>query len=152
MEDSNAFLKVLKYRIIELIPMGLSDIWLKLTGDGEFDAGRVLGFDSHEWKEMIRFSGLVNGKGISYANWEGCFSRYGLLIEFEKFQGVQTDNVKDQSKWVRFSLLSDEVCFMTKLSETFKICEVENLPNLIRIIRELRVLITLKKIAKDSNF
>jgi hypothetical protein len=126
MEDSNAFLKVLKNRIIELIPMGLSDIWLKLTGDGEFDAGRVLGFDSHEWKEMTRFSGLVNGKGIKCANWEGCFSRYGLLIEFEKFQGVQTDNVKDQSKWVSFSLLSDEVCFMTKLSETLKICEVEN--------------------------
>ena len=112
MEDSNAFLKVLKNRIIELIPMGLSDIWLKLTGDGEFDAGRVLGFDSHEWKEMTRFSGLVNGKEISYANWEGCFSRYGLLIEFEKFQGVQTDNVKDQSKWTRFSLKSEQVCLI----------------------------------------
>ena len=47
---SNAFLIVLKNRIIDLLPMGLSDIWLKLTGDGEFNVGRVLGFDSTEWK------------------------------------------------------------------------------------------------------
>jgi hypothetical protein len=112
MKDSNAFLIVLKNRIIELLPMRLSNIWLKLTGDGEFGAGRVLGFDSHEWKEMTRFSGLVNGKGIKCANWEGCFSRYGLLIEFEKFQGVQTDNVKDQPKWTRFSLKSEQVCLI----------------------------------------
>ena len=145
---SNAFLIVLKNRIIDLLPMGLSDIWLKLTGDGEFNVCRVFGFDSHEWKEMTRLSGLVNGKGISYTNWQGCCSQYGLLIEFEKFRG-QTDNINDQSKWARFSLNSEQVCLMTKLSETLKICEVENLPNLIRIIRELRVLTTLKIIAKD---
>lgn len=112
MSASNAFLVVLKNRIIELLPMGLSNIWLKLTGDGEFNAGRVFGFDSHEWKEMTRFSGLVNGKGISYPNWEGCCSRYGLLIEFEKFQGVQTGNIKDQSRWARFSLKSEQVCLI----------------------------------------
>jgi hypothetical protein len=35
-----------------------------------------------------------------------------LLIEFEKFQGVQTDNVKDQPKWTRFSLKSEQVCLI----------------------------------------
>ena len=125
MTDNNAFLIVLKNRIINLIPIGLSAIWLKLTGDGEFDAGRVFGFDSHEWKEMMKFSALMNSKGTNYKNWEGWCSQYGILIEFEKFQGRHED-IKDQSKWVRFSLLSDEVCFMTKLSETLKICEVEN--------------------------
>ena len=63
MSASNAFLVVRKNRIIELLPMELSDIWLKLTGDGEFNAGRVLSFDSHEWKKLTRLSGLVNGKG-----------------------------------------------------------------------------------------
>ena len=111
MTDNNAFLIVLKNRIINLIPIGLSAIWLKLTGDGEFDAGRVFGFDSHEWKEMMKFSALMNSKGTNYKNWEGWCSQYGILIEFEKFQRRHED-IKDQSKWVRFSLLSDEVCFL----------------------------------------
>ena len=85
MTDNNAFLIVLKNRIINLIPIGLSAIWLKLTGDGEFDAGKVFGFDSHEWKEMIKFSALMNSKGTNYKNWEGWCSQYGILIEFEKF-------------------------------------------------------------------
>ena len=65
----------------------------KLTGDGEFDAGRVFGFDSHKWKEMMKFSALMNSKGTNYKNWEDWCSQYGILIEFENFSKPTTTNM-----------------------------------------------------------
>ena len=59
---------MLENRIRLLLPLGLSSIWLKATGDHDFNMGRVLGFESHEWDLMLNLSGLLKNKRSSGAN------------------------------------------------------------------------------------
>jgi hypothetical protein len=106
----NPFIAVLENRIRLLLPLGLSSIWLKATGDHDFNMGRVLGFESHEWDLMLNLSGLLKNKRLNYRMWSNIFSDFKVDTT-----DYRTREYPDQSKWMRFLKIEDWVSILNNI-------------------------------------
>ena len=114
MTDRNPFVTVLENRIKELLPLGLSAIWLKVNGINDFNMGKLLGFEYNEWDVMLNLSRFLNKKGINFNLWKNCFN--GIKVETVDYR---TRENLDQSKWIRFYCIHEWVLIELLISTNF---------------------------------
>ena len=103
MADMNPSYRVLEKRINTLIPLGLSNVWVKVKGDNAFNLGRLLGFTPTEWDRLMNMTGLIVENRISSKKWKGLV---GLVVENERYD---TTEIVEQSKWYKFSFADEWV-------------------------------------------
>ena len=65
MADMNPSHKELEKRITTMIPLGLSNVWVKLKGHNAFNLGEILGFTFSEWEYLMDSTGVITGTPLS---------------------------------------------------------------------------------------
>ena len=103
MTDTTPLYRALQNRISRLIPLGLSNILVKLKGDNAFNLGEILGFTFSEWEYLMDATGVITGKRISPTKLK---SLSGLLFHHVKYD---TKEIDDQSIWLKLSFVNDMV-------------------------------------------
>ena len=85
LDGNNPICKAVHDRVMELIPLGIADIWMRNDWkDAEFYLVTVLGIDRQRWDLAALSTRLFKADGsINFAQWK---SNLGLQIASENFQ------------------------------------------------------------------
>ena len=101
LDGNNPICKAIHDRVMELIPLGIADIWMRNDGeDAEFHLVTVLGIDRQRWDLAAPLTGLFKADGsINFTQWK---SKLGLQIASENFQTRESGGNRNHSLWFRF--------------------------------------------------
>jgi hypothetical protein len=101
LDGNNPICKAVHDRVMELIPLGIADIWMRNDGEGtEFLLTTVLGIDRQRWDIAAPLTGLFKSDGsINFTKWK---SKLGLRIAEERFQTMESNGKRKNLLWFRF--------------------------------------------------
>ena len=103
MTDTTPLYRVLQNRISRLIPLGLSNIWVKINGKNAFNLGEILGFTLSEWEYLINATGVITGNRINTTKLKNLSGLFFQCVRYD------TGEIGDKTKWFQFSFVNDMV-------------------------------------------
>ena len=90
LDGNNPICKAVHDRVMELIPLGIADIWMRNDGEGtESLLTTVLGIHRQRGDIAAPLTGLFKSDGsINFTKWK---SKLGLRIAEERFQTMESN-------------------------------------------------------------
>ena len=89
--------ELLHLRIVDLLPLGLNKLWLKLKGDNIEKLSTLLGYNDFIFDEFIQYSSLSTADGRI------CFDRLSsLLITNNNINKIYNMKTNNHDKFIRF--------------------------------------------------
>ena len=98
---SEIILDAITRRVMELLPLGLGDIWMRDVGDERYHMASVLGIEKEFWDILKPLSSLYKSNGkMSQANiWE---KKLKLTVLTRPNQGRDKNSEQSKCNWYRF--------------------------------------------------